>query len=474
MAGSGMSSWYAYRDLTTLKEKAENHMNAAMPDTGDGNARQKVSISPRLIAAAMFTIPLIGGALSSFMMLGIFRAIQSAENAGVLAVVNGMKESSLPAIVSLYLAAGIGLVVLVVLIVRMIIQTKKTSPPFWFYIVGCFLSFVPVALFWMTEMLILDVLSPGSAASVSGMAGSAPEITTLLTLSIAAAPIVFLILLGMSVVPLSSRPGPKAISLITAAASVLLFLSTAVAIPYLIDGPRRTNETVELPANVKYATEDGDISKESAVVLTLTADNKLLLRDSNAANDKGQMTDAAVSLQELEGKIQSAIELKSPDKRTVYLKSDVNASNENVLKVLGIIRDSGVDRVGLVVIGIKSLDDPYQTAPVAFEVRLPEEVDTSVVYSPNPLTLVAALDANGRVSLNNQDQGQVTDPQKLQSLLTSIFKDRENNGVFREGTNEVEKTVIVKIDRATKYGDMIKLIETVKGAGAQPIEIQID
>ena len=59
-------------------------------------------------------------------------------------------------------------------------------------------------------------------------------------------------------------------------------------------------------------------------------------------------------------------------------------------------------------------------------------------------------------------------------MLVQVFKDREYNGVFREGTNEIEKTVFLKVSKSSKYGDFIKLVEAVKVAGTEPIGIQID
>jgi len=107
-------------------------------------------------------------------------------------------------------------------------------------------------------------------------------------------------------------------------------------------------------------------------------------------------------------------------------------------------------------------------------VRLPGPLDNTRPLKPNPLTLVAVLDADGKLKLNGEDTGMVSDTKQLRDKLTRIFKDRENNGVFREGTNEVEKTVFLKMSPTGKYGDFIKLVEAVKGAGAQPIGIQFE
>ena len=40
--------------------------------------------------------------------------------------------------------------------------------------------------------------------------------------------------------------------------------------------------------------------------------------------------------------------------------------------------------------------------------------------------------------------------------------------------DRIEKTVFVKAPRATKYGDVVKVIDAIKGAGASPVGLQVD
>jgi biopolymer transport protein ExbD len=116
--------------------------------------------------------------------------------------------------------------------------------------------------------------------------------------------------------------------------------------------------------------------------------------------------------------------------------------------------------------------------PSRFEAKVPAEPkpeDQTVIPKPNPLTLVVAINkADRTITLNNEAAGDVSDPAALTNKLSEIFKGRENNGVFREGTNEVEKTLFIKSPRSVKYGDVVKVIDAVKQAGAQPIGLQID
>ena len=38
----------------------------------------------------------------------------------------------------------------------------------------------------------------------------------------------------------------------------------------------------------------------------------------------------------------------------------------------------------------------------------------------------------------------------------------------------VEKTVFIRASRSTSYGDVAKVIDGIKGAGAQPVGLQLD
>ena len=115
--------------------------------------------------------------------------------------------------------------------------------------------------------------------------------------------------------------------------------------------------------------------------------------------------------------------------------------------------------------------------PSRFEAKVPAEPkdQPQVNVKPNPLTLVVAINRDSKaVTLNNDPYGDVSDTEKLTNKLREIFKDRENNGVFREGTNQVEKTIFIKSPKSVRYGDVVKVIDAAKFAGAEPIGLQID
>ncbi|MEO6587826.1 MAG: biopolymer transporter ExbD [Pyrinomonadaceae bacterium] len=115
--------------------------------------------------------------------------------------------------------------------------------------------------------------------------------------------------------------------------------------------------------------------------------------------------------------------------------------------------------------------------PHKFEAKVPAEPkpEDQTVAKPNPLTLVVAINnADKKITLNKEAAGDVSDASLLTQLLSETFKKREAEGVLREGTNEVEKTVFIKSPRSSKYGEVVRVLDAVKQAGAQPIGLQID
>ena len=115
--------------------------------------------------------------------------------------------------------------------------------------------------------------------------------------------------------------------------------------------------------------------------------------------------------------------------------------------------------------------------PSRFEAKVPAEPkeQQNLDVKPNPLTLVVAINKDTKaITLNNEAAGDVSDASMLTGKLEEIFKARENNGVFREGTNEVEKTIFIKSPTSVRYGDVVKVIDAAKMAKASPIGLQID
>ena len=114
--------------------------------------------------------------------------------------------------------------------------------------------------------------------------------------------------------------------------------------------------------------------------------------------------------------------------------------------------------------------------PSRFEAKVPSEPDPnqSQDIKPNPLTLVVTITPDLKLKLNLDEMGSVNDTGPLASKLAYLFQQRKEQNAFRPGTADVEKTVFVKAPRSMKYGEVVKVIDAIKGAGANPVGLQID
>jgi biopolymer transport protein ExbD len=113
--------------------------------------------------------------------------------------------------------------------------------------------------------------------------------------------------------------------------------------------------------------------------------------------------------------------------------------------------------------------------PSRFEAKIPTEPDpTQQNFKPNPLTLVVTIGGDRSLKLNTEDTGTLEDTSKLGKRLSDVFAERKDKRVVRLGTNEIETTVFLKAPKNTAYGEVVRVIDTIKGAGGSPIGLQID
>ncbi len=113
--------------------------------------------------------------------------------------------------------------------------------------------------------------------------------------------------------------------------------------------------------------------------------------------------------------------------------------------------------------------------PTAFKAKIPAEPAKDASVAVNPNTLVVAVKADSSLQLNRADGlGTIDDSGKLIENLQAEFAKREQDGNFRPGTNEIEKTVFIKAPKNLNYGSVAKVVDAVKLSGADPIGLQID
>ena len=126
--------------------------------------------------------------------------------------------------------------------------------------------------------------------------------------------------------------------------------------------------------------------------------------------------------------------------------------------------------------------------PARFKTLVPqrsEELNAQAKQSP--LTLIVNIKKDLGVELvmggNKIADGSVNDPGNIGSTLAAEFRKRKETGVWKEGfqgradlppDERIEKTVFIKAPETFKYGDVVKVIDTVKGAGANPVGLQTE
>src|SRR4029079_10795757 len=102
---------------------------------------------------------------------------------------------------------------------------------------------------------------------------------------------------------------------------------------------------------------------------------------------------------------------------------------------------------------------------------------------PNPLTLVVSISPDLQIKLNADALGSVNYTTQLSQKLLLTFQQRKEQRAYKVGMearsdvkedDRIEKTVFVKAPRAAKYGDIVKVIDAIKGAGASPVGLQVD
>jgi len=122
--------------------------------------------------------------------------------------------------------------------------------------------------------------------------------------------------------------------------------------------------------------------------------------------------------------------------------------------------------------------------PSAFKAKIPAEPIPDRRVEPNPLTLVVAINSDSSLRLNNENEmGTIEEPEAVIAKLRETFSERLKNQTYAENTTldhdltedeKIEKTVFIKAPRSRNYGDVAKVIDAVKQAGARPISLQID
>jgi biopolymer transport protein ExbD/biopolymer transport protein TolR len=112
---------------------------------------------------------------------------------------------------------------------------------------------------------------------------------------------------------------------------LVLLIIFMVVTPFLQKGI-----TVAIPRDLRNPDEDQNINKESSVIISIPKDGEYYLGKKKAGLD------------DLKSAVEKALANKKEEDKIVYIKSGVEVSYGEVVKVINAVREKGVDKIGLV------------------------------------------------------------------------------------------------------------------------------
>ena len=124
--------------------------------------------------------------------------------------------------------------------------------------------------------------------------------------------------------------------------------------------------------------------------------------------------------------------------------------------------------------------------PSRFKTLIPEPPRPTEDPPPpaDLLTLVVTIKQDGALQLNKRDDmGSVDNTGKLSAKLVELFQQRLENHAYRwdmidrfdlPEEKRIQRTVFIKAPRSIAYGEVAKVIDGIRGAGAEPVGLQID
>ena len=229
--------------------------------------------------------------------------------------------------------------------------------------------------------------------------------------------------------------------------------------------------TLDLPHDVKNADAAPKLT-ESMMVVTIFG--PLDRSDMSGKNDVEFLGDRRVFLSDLPSAIEAA--LKNDPEKTVYIKADRSVDYGEVVKVINEVREAGVINDALLVQG---------GVLQQFAIQVPQKRDWEDFLSkdisklkPDPKFVGVMLRQNLQIELVNGGYfvGMVGPPAMPFQENDKAFADKSSltQALSQTLQGRTNRTVTIKSVRANRYDDVIKLIDAVKGAGGNPIVLQID
>jgi biopolymer transport protein ExbD len=125
-------------------------------------------------------------------------------------------------------------------------------------------------------------------------------------------------------------------------------------------------------------------------------------------------------------------------------------------------------------------------SPARFKTLIPEPPQ-HLGGDMSPRTLIVSVGQDLSLKLIRGDkvvaEGSMGDPEDVASRIAREWQQRKDAGVWKVGfesradlppDERIERTVFVRAPRSLAYGNVAKVIDSIKGAGAQPVGLQTD
>ena len=125
--------------------------------------------------------------------------------------------------------------------------------------------------------------------------------------------------------------------------------------------------------------------------------------------------------------------------------------------------------------------------PARFKTLIPEPPPEDNYIEMSPRTLVVSVEGTGALKLirgmTTVAEGSVEEPGEVAARLAREWHERIASGTWKEGfetradlapDRRIERTVFIRAPGSLHYGDVARVIDAVKGAGAEPVGLQTD
>jgi biopolymer transport protein ExbD len=155
------------------------------------------------------------------------------------------------------------------------------------------------------------------------------------------------------------------------------------------------------------------------------------------------------------------------------IKTLIPAPNINVTPLIDVL---------LVLLIIFMVAAPLK--PHRFLTKTPAPPNHDRNIDPSPLGLVVTIEPDRTLKLNHlSGMGTVDDLSPLTAKLKTVFEERLQNRAYRAymvarmdvpEQQRIEKTVFIKAPRSISYGEVARVLDGLKGTGADPIGLQLD